>query len=140
MARKPRPDPITQGSYREIYEKFFGPLIQYKPPHYSIKDWLEELFHFRHRDIVRYVAKRSFTLPGLYYLAPLMPVQGIGFRSVKEGDELFVRTDARTPDVVDVEFHGGQGGKEQVFRLTASEWGWTKLRLEEAERVRKGKK
>lgn len=137
MPKKPRPDPYTQGSYRTIYEKFFGPLIYYKPNAYTIKDWLEALFHLKGRDIIRYVAKRPFEMPGLFYQSALIKTQGLGYRAVPEGTEVFARIDDTTPDNIDVEFCGGQGGAIQVFALNQSEWGWVKLQLDEAERKRK---
>lgn len=137
MARKPRPDPYSQGSLKIIYEHFFGPLIRYKPQDYSIRDWMDVLFDLKNRDVVRYTAKKAFMMPGHFYAAPLMKVQGLGSRDVKPGTELYVRKDAHNPDVIDVEFQGGQGGANQVFALTAPEWGRVQRYLEEAERKKK---
>jgi hypothetical protein len=138
VPKKKRPDPYTQGVMAKIYEWFVGPLvIKHKPHQQSINEFLEQTFDFKNREIIRYVATRDFVLPGLYYSAPLMKVQGIGYRDIKQGTELWVRKDARVPDTVDVEFMGGQGGKDQVFALSRSEWDWAALNLEEAERVRR---
>jgi hypothetical protein len=134
MAKKARQVPMLQGSLADIDKWFFKPLMVYKPPQSSINEWYEFLFDFANRDIVRYVAQKEFVLPGILYLAPLMKVQGLGYRKVSAGTELYVRKDARHPDIIDVEVHSGQGNKEQVFCLTASEWGWTELSCQEAER------
>lgn len=138
MARKPRPDPITQGSLANIYKWFIGPLVlNQKPERQDMREFMEMIFDFKNREIVRYVAKRDFVCPGLLYLAPAMKVQGIGYRDVKAGTELWVRKDARNPDSIDVEFMGGQGGKDLVYQLTLSEWRWVSLNLDEAEREKK---
>lgn len=138
MAKKPRPEPYTQGAMGTIYRLFFGPIIQnHKPKQMEIDAFMEELFDFKNRDITRYVARRHFVLPGLYRLAPNMKVQGIGYRDVKAGTEVFVRRDARNPDTIDVEFMGGQGGKDQVFALSLSEWNHVAPHLREEERERK---
>jgi hypothetical protein len=138
MARKPeRPDPISEGSIADIYRLFFGKLIQYKPPYLSIKDWMEELFDSRNRDITRYVATKAFKMPGLFYEAPLVKVQGVGHRQMNEQAELWVRRNARLPHSIDVECQGGQGSPWQVFNLTEDEWHFVALHCVEAERKRK---
>jgi hypothetical protein len=140
MARKPkRPEPLSEGSLADIYRHFLGPLIRYKPNSLSIKDWMEVIFDSSNRDVTRYVCKAAFKMPGLYYAAAGVKVQGIGYRQVEPGTVLWVRMDARQPDVVDVELFTGQGGKDQIFCLTRSEWSWVALHLDEAERQRKEK-
>ncbi len=135
--KAPRPEPITQGSYRQIYEWFFGRLILFKPHDMPISDWLEYLFDFKNRDIVRYICTRPFKMPGLYYASPNIKYQGVGYRKVGAGAEFFVRKDARAPDRVDVEYLAGPGRKDQVFHLTENEWDWAALHCEESERVKK---
>lgn len=138
MPKKPRPEPHTQGVMGTIYKYFFGPLIiNHKPKQMEIDAFMEEIFDFKNRDITRFVAVRDFVLPGILRAAPNMKIQGIGYRDVKEGTELYVRKDAREPDVIDVEFFGGQGGKDQVFCLDKSQWEYVALCLQEAERERK---
>ncbi len=137
MARKPRPDPYSEGSLALIDKYFFRPLIVYKPEQSTLSEWYEFLFDYKHRDITRYVAQAAFTIPGILYLAPLMKVQGVGYKDVAIGTELYVRKDARHPDIVDVEFQGGPGGAAQVFCLTALEWLRVQPFCREEERERK---
>ena len=121
-----------------IYKWFVGPLVvKQKPKNMEIDAFMEHIFDFKNRDITRYVATRDLVIPGLYYSAPLMKVQGIGYRHISAGQEIYVRRDARAPDTVDVEFFGGQGGKDQVFALSLSEWEHVKMHLVEAEKERK---
>jgi hypothetical protein len=134
MAKKPRPDPYEQGSLKLIYKWFIGPLIIYKPASYSIKEWLEEIFDLKNREIVRYVAKQTFTLPGLYYASAAHKIQGIGERRIRMGDVLWVRFDARNPGFVDVERTKKNDLEEDVFNLTIDEWKWTERHLEVKER------
>lgn len=137
MPKKPRPDPYTQGSLANIDKWFIRPLVVYKPPLTTLSEWYEFLFDFSNRDIVRYVAHKEFLMPGLFYLTPFTKIQGIGHRRVSVGTELYVRKDARQPDLVDVEFNGGQGGADQVFALTGAEWRLIELNIQEAEREKK---
>jgi hypothetical protein len=137
MGRKPRPEPFSEGSITEIYKYFFGPLIHYKPALMPIKDWMEILFDLKNREITRYLVERPFHMPGLYYSAPAMKVQGIGYRDVKPDSIIWVRKDARNPDQIDVEFLGGQGKKDQMFQLTEHEWDYVALHCREAERKKK---
>jgi hypothetical protein len=60
-------------------------------------------------------------MPGLFYTAPLLKIQGLGYRNVEKDTVLMVRKDSRD-EFYDVEFFGGQGGAEQVFHLSNSEW------------------
>lgn len=138
MARKKRPEPHTQGELATLYKYFFGRFFHLKPDNQELRDFLDEVvFNLKTRDIVRYEARRDFTMPGLYYAASLVKIQGIGYRQVKAGTELFVRKDATTPEAIDVEFMGGQGGKDQVFCLTGSQWNSIAPHCREAERERK---
>lgn len=125
--KRNRPEPITEGCLADIYKWFFGKLIFLKPEATTIGDWMEQLFDSKNRDVIRFVVKKNFTMPGLYYAASNIKYQGIGYRKVKRKEELWVRTDAHEPNRVDIEWLGGQGQKDQVFCLTASEWGWVKL-------------
>ncbi len=139
MPRKPkppRPEPFTEGSLADIYKWFFGKLNFLKPESYTLKDWEEHLFDLKNRDITRFSVTKPFKMPGLYYMAGALPIQGLGYRAMKAGDILWVRTDERTKKA-DVEVHVGQGQKEQVFELDESQWGWVRLHVEEAERKKK---
>lgn len=126
--------PLTEGSLALIYKLFFGPLIQYKPNTLSINEWLESLFDVRNREITQYKCTKPFEMPGLYCQAALVRVQGLGFRDVAKGDRLWVRTDARSPNEIEVEFHGrGSQRADTVFLLDKSEWGLVQLSIEEIE-------
>lgn len=129
----PRPEPITEGCLADIYRLFFGPLIRYKPQTKTIQEWMEYLFDASNREIVAHIATRPFQIRGLYNVAPLIKIQGIGYRDVKEGDMVWVRRDARNPDCIELEFLGGQGRKDQLFTLNENEWDWAALHLTELE-------
>lgn len=125
------PHPLTEGHIGLIFQKFIQPLTRYKPEGMDLKHWWDWLFHVEERTITRYLVTKGFQMPGLLCPAPLMKVQGIGFRRVKAGDTLWVRTDSVVPDQVDIEWHGA--GRQQIFCLNSTEWGAVKLNLEEAE-------
>lgn len=132
MARRKRPRPMDEGSLREIHRLFIQPLLDKKPERMTEDEWLNHIFHHHTSDIVQYVALKPFKLEGLFLAAPLMPVQGLGYRQVKRGQTLMVKHDHKNPDGVLVEYFGGQGGADQVFQLTASQWEWVKLHVREA--------
>lgn len=120
--RKKR-NPLNEGSLREIFDLFIKPLVNkygYRKMNEIV--FMEWLFDVENRQITRWKVKKPFTIPGLLYVAGAVKVQGIGYRELKPDTILWVRSDRRNPDLIDVEFQGGQGGAEQVFGLTASEW------------------
>lgn len=129
-------DPWNEGSLSEIYRLFFGKLTQYKPHEMTLQEWNEVLFDVKNRDIQMFEAKKAFKMPGLYYTAPLVKIQGLGFRDIPERTILFARTDSRS-DTVDVECFAGQGKKDLVFCLTTQEW--TRLQVHLKPYQRKGK-
>ncbi len=115
-------DPWNEGSLSDIYKLFFGKLTQYKPHEMTLQEWNETLFDVKNRDIQMYEATKAFKMPGLYYVAPLVKIQGLGFRAIPEKTILFARTETRSENV-DVEVFAGQGKKDLVFCLTNNEWG-----------------
>lgn len=133
-ARKPKRVSLDQGSAREILDVFIAPLLKNCPDRLTQGEWLAFLFHVEHREVVRHVATKNFRLPGLFMAAPLVGVQGLGYRKVKRKDALWVRFDAKAPDQIEVEYFGGQGQADQVFRLTRSEWNSIAMHLKIAER------
>jgi hypothetical protein len=130
--------PYSQGVIALIDKWFFRPLIRYKPLHMSLAAFYETiLFDYRNRDIARWRVKKRFKMPGLLCLTPIQKIQGSGFRKAKPGDILWVRQDARTPDVIDVEWLCGKGKQEHWYSLSASEWEWVKFHCEEAEKKKR---
>lgn len=137
--KKQRPDPFAEGSIASIYRWFFGPLIRYKSLHAenlaayngrtdveiqepTINEWMEYLFHTKFREVGQYVARRAFEMPGLLVINSVTKIQGIGYRKVRAGQEMWVRTDERTPEQVEVEIMAGKGKADQVFELSSQQW------------------
>lgn len=133
---KTRPDPLSEGSLKAIYTGFFEKLREYKPHTMTLYDWMEHLFDTKNREIHRYRAKEPFKMPGLLLLAPNYPVQGLGYREVPQNAEVWVRTDERDVNV-ELEWLGGQGKKDQVFRLSRQEWRDVQPKLKLTERRKK---
>jgi hypothetical protein len=124
---------MNEGSLKKIKDLFIKPLSKWRPEDMSMKEWLETLFHVRSREINKYKARKPFSMLGLYLAAAAKPIQGVGFRRVKEGMEMFVRTDDMTPNAIYIEINNGHGGKDTVFLLTQEEWNVTKNFLERAD-------
>lgn len=131
--RKKRVDPLEEGSLKDIFKLILGPFTVFKPAEMTVSEWFEFLFHTKYRDITRYQVMRPFRMPGLYYTAPTVKVQGIGTRDVPAGAFLFVRTDTRFPDTNDVQWVGRE---DRQFCLNSTELGLILLNCEEAKRRR----
>lgn len=125
-----RVDPINEGVLRYVWDYFFKPLLYYRPNDVLFDDWFRFLFHTDQRSITQYRARADFRMPGLFYVTAMYKVQGIGGRDVREGQMLMVRKDTRD-EFYDVEFFGGQGGRDQVFQLSNIEWYRIAPKLEE---------
>lgn len=123
MAKRRRPDPFDEGSLRVIYERFFRRIVEvYCPPDKTHHEFMEDLFDVDHRRIDRYLARRTFDLPGLLVVTGNVRYQGLGYRTVTLGTSVLVRTDSLNPAEVQVDFLGGQGHKEHVYSLTKEQW------------------
>lgn len=122
-------EPMDEGVYRELYQYFFGRLIQYKPDHVSIGQWMEHLFHTKSRFIERHRVEKPFRMPGLLYVAGSKKVQGTGYRDVPKDAELWVRVDETVSDQVDVLWLGGVGNKELQYCLTDAQWDFVQQQL-----------
>jgi hypothetical protein len=139
MSKATRKVPLEQGVMREINELFVAPIARQCPDNMDPRLFLEQMFDVKNRDVVRFVVKRDFKMRGLFFLAPAMPVQGVGYRHIKKGTPIWARFDAREPAFVHVDLFTGHGQREQMFKLTKEEWEWTLVRLKEQERPPKKK-
>jgi hypothetical protein len=127
MPKKARPRPLDEGPLKNIYEWFFQPIVEkYAEEDQTAHSFLEELFDVDHRHIEQYQCVKLFKMPGLYYAAARVKLQGAGPRRITRGTLLMVRQDDRSQDV-DVEFTAA--GEDHVFCLTQSEWEWVRLHL-----------
>jgi hypothetical protein len=125
MARKKHA--LEEGSIAEIFRRFIAPLSKYKPEHMGLDAFWDKLFHVSTRDIERYTVSKGFKMPGLCFIAPTVKIQGVGPREVKRGDILYVRTDATTPNLIDVQWL--KSGIDVTYSLNSTEWGWVRLHL-----------
>ena len=115
---------------RKIITLILKPIAKHKPDRLSYVDWLMTALGLDSRSIHRYRAIHEVHIPGAYLLSARQPVPGIGYRHVKVGTEVMVRTNKLLPNRVDVQFHGGQGNRDLVYRLNAEQWQLVKLSLE----------
>lgn len=122
---------FEQGSAPIIWKRIIAPLLRYKPIDQDMKQYLELLFHTHERPINRYVVRKQFSMPGLYHVSALTKVQGIGPRHVVVGDILWVRTDTRYPNEIQVEIERKTRG--HLFSLDSSQWGWIELHITKEE-------
>lgn len=125
MDRKLRKSAWDQGSIKEIWLRFIVPLLPYKPEDMSLDRWLDEsIFQIDERPFHTYKARQGFSLPGLYLKAPNEKYQGIGERTVRKGERLFVRIE---PNGI---FHVEKDYNEQVYELSLYEWNNIRVHLE----------
>lgn len=83
---------------------------------------MEHFFHVKERDIQEYICVKNMNIPGYFVLAPFVLIQGGGYRKIKKGQVVLIRQDITDKDSIDIEVFSGQGGKNQVFRLTEDQW------------------
>ena len=122
---------MSQGSLKQIFDFFFKKLlIRYRRENQSAQEYLEDLFDVDNRNISMWQARRQFKMPGLYYIAGNIKVQGIGYRQVEKETILWLREDNRNKNYLDIEFLGGVGKESHVFCITSSEWNKIKPSLQ----------
>lgn len=109
----------------KIFKLFIQPLIkEFVIPQNATENVLhrklELYFDKDNRDIWLVRAKSPFIITGPRWYTPDTPerlhVHGDGNRHVVKGDYLYVRSDGKRPDVVDIEF------KDQVFATRTTDW------------------
>jgi hypothetical protein len=122
MPRKPRTEPFEQGSIRKIWDLWIDKWRSAKPQAMDLLEWLEQLWGTKLR------------MPGLYFAAPLIKVQGIGPRTIRADADVWVRTDERTPNQIEVQWIDGVHDRQ--FELTMSEWNSVAPLLERVEKVK----
>ena len=106
----------------KIAEILLAPILAHKPPSFSLKAWFEIMMHTEDRPIVKYIVKEPFKMPGLYMRTAHIKLQGLGYRRMTPEVVLWVRTDIKTPDVVEVEACIGVGEKTHWYTLDKTEW------------------
>lgn len=75
---------------------FLSPMLEELPPGYTTKEFLDEMFSVRQRQIVMYRAKRGFVLPGKYLQGGVHPIPGWNKdRKVRGRDIVWIRKDER---------------------------------------------
>lgn len=109
----------------KLFRLFIQPILQsfIVPPGSTdnvLHRKMELYFDKTNRDIWLCRAKYPFTIKGPQWLTPSTPdrlhVDGTGNRNVPKGGYLWVRLDAKRPDIVDVEY------LDQVFAVRSSDW------------------
>lgn len=119
-----------EGDLGKIIEYFLNPLLKYRPEGMETRDFLDLLFGAGFREINRYRAFNATQIKGTSITRHGVKADNFGYRTIKPGDVLYVRTDTRTPNVIDVEVMIGQGRRSRVFRLSALQWAKLKQHLQ----------
>ena len=130
MAKKQKQTvkPRSRGAAGEIIKRILGPLTRWKPNGMDVGMFWDELFHLSERSITFCKARRNFRMPGLYYEAPTVKIQGIGDRVVRKNSSIFIRTDTRRPGFVDIEI--AEVDSSRVFSLTTMQLSEIRRNLE----------
>jgi hypothetical protein len=116
-----RADPYAEGSINRIWEKFFAPLLLFRPDSILLQDFFQKtLFHLPDRTIEKFRARHDFKLPGLLYKAAYVKIQGIGNRQLRKSDVVIVSKDV-TEKFYKVELVR-KGLPEEVYHLSESQW------------------
>lgn len=122
--RKLRQIPVNQGSLAYISAIWIKPLLKLRPEGMSVANWLNYLFCTHQRAIKEYLVKQDFVLPGKYRVLPTRNALGKkeGYRKLNSGSSIWARVDSTIKNRVEVETQNAQGGKPQLFELTAKQW------------------
>lgn len=111
-----------------ILRRFLAPFSRYKKPDQDLGQFWDVLFGADDkRDLLTFRAKKPLRLPGLYFVADNMRIQGIGPRDVKKGELLIARVNLET-GAADVEHSVKM--RENVFALTSTAWNWLRPQLQ----------
>lgn len=113
-----------EGTRRKIAELLIAPILLNKPDHIGTPAWLELMFHVEEREIIQYEAKAPFVMPGYLKVAPFKLEEGTKKkeREVPAGALLWVRTDKKWPEFVEVEFQPGKHRQTYWFHLTTRQF------------------
>ena len=106
----------------KLTQYFFKPLLKYRPEGMEIRDWMDFLFGTTFRTIDTYTVTTSCQLKGLTITRTGRRAANFGSRHIKPGHLVYVRTDSRTPNTIDVEVVEGAKKRTRVFELTALQW------------------
>ncbi len=111
-----------------ILRRILAPLSRYKQQDQDLGQFWDCLFGADDkRDLLTFRARRSLRLPGLYFTADNIRVQGIGPRDVGKGEMIYARVYLET-GAADVEHTVGH--RSNVFSLTSTEWNWLRPQLD----------
>lgn len=123
MKKKKSKEPAA----KTILRRFLAPLSRFKHMEQDMGQHWDAIFAVDRHDVETFRARSAFRMPGLYYVAGSIKVQGIGPRDVNKGELFYVRIDSET-GAADVEH--SISNQENVFSLTSSEWGAVRLKLQ----------
>jgi hypothetical protein len=127
LNRRSERDPMASGHMKEVARLFIWPFIDnYKSPSSSIENFLDELFQTNYRNIERFKGRDKFVMPGKVLDKPAR-ITGHSSgtikvrRNVKADQVMWVRTDSKMPDRIDVELIY-KDNQSTVFLLNQAEW------------------
>lgn len=142
--RKDKLLPYKEGALQGVVD-FIKPLMKYRPPYLSRRDWLEVLFgtgeatpYTKKRTITKYVVEKSFQINGRLWMSDGRKREVREFRRIPAGTELFVRIDEEEAfkNQVDIEVVARNGIKSMVWEVTRFQWLRIKRSVELASDIR----
>lgn len=112
-------DPLATGKLKEFARLFIWPFVnKYKGDNVSLEAFLECLFSVDERKIERFKVLESFIMPGnLLDYESIIKVR----RKTFEGQQLWVRTDIKMPDRIDIELVY-KNGQSTTFKLKQAQF------------------
>ena len=122
----PKTSSYKEGSLQRIATLLIKPILSHMPSDGDVTQWLTIMLGLNEREVVRYRSRSAFRMPGVLLEQP--NVRRAAGQAIPRGAILWVRTDVRDRDIFHVEVTGN-GTKNHVFELGASEWAVLKPKL-----------
>lgn len=109
---------------------FIVKIVKARPHGVELANWVELIFGLHERDIIQYESNRTFVVPGFYKPVPQIRLSGYKIqRSIPKKQRVWVRFDAKYPNVIDLEAPIAHANEPRVFQLNLEQWSHIRMWL-----------
>ncbi len=126
-ARRPRRNPMVEGSLKEFGRLFIAPFIKYKSAGDTLENFLDNMFCVNDRTIERYKCLTPFRMPGNAFDFSYKAMFEYNYqvpRNVQVDQIMWIRKDITMPGRIDIELIklSKSQKKSTTFRLRHDEY------------------
>lgn len=126
MARLPSPYNQNSAVLKELYKRFYLPMVRYTPTGSNFRDWVEYCCGIDDRPILRFKTKQSVTFSGIDV------ARGGQYKeTIPPNTFVFVRADKNKPETVEIDFIK-KNKRLAWYKLHLRDWKKTKIQLKNA--------